>query len=1258
VKSNSWGPDDYGTLVEGPGPLTLAALHSAATSGRNGKGTIFLWAAGNGGDVGDDSNYDGYANSIHTIAIGATDSTGGRAYYSEPGSNLVVCAPSDGTGSMLGITTTDRTGSLGYNTASSASGGDYTNDFGGTSSATPTAAGNVALMLEQNPDLGWRDVQEILIRSAHHCRPADAGWATNGAGWQFHHDFGAGLIDAAAAVSLAATWTNLAAQTSTYVTPADLPAAIPDSQAAGVTRSFDLSTTHLRVEHATVKLSVSHTARGNLEITLISPSGMSSRLATPHADTGNDYTNWTFSSVRHWGELATGTWTLKIADLGTSGNTTGGTLTAAELTLYGTATAPVNPAPLVHITQPASGQVFSPETSVTVAITATDLTAAGNPGTLSQVELLDNGSSLGTTSTAPYSFTFVPGSGAHTLVAYATDDDGATGTSAPVAFTVANQAPRITAATLSATGQSYADVPLAVTSVTASDPEGAPLTPFYQWQSSTDGSSFSAEPGATAAELPVAPSHAARLWRCEITVSDGENSSPPFTTAAVNLLTRPPPTATAGEAFTYTSGLVLRGSAAELSRAALINEFSQGSGTAEWVELLTLRAGSFRNWSLADNSNARLTFADSAAWDAIPAGTLIVIYNGAAKDPLLPADTSDPATGRMVLASSDPELFAGSFPAWPSFANSGDAVVLRDATGTVVSQLGYGNDPTWQPNLGTVDSGQAAYYAGGDDLGSATAANWVTTTATVARKPQPRAAGDPFISEYVEGSSNNKAIEIFNPGTAPLDLAATACQLEAYHNGASTPNYTINLTGTIAAGGTHVIKYYQASALIPAQQLSTELSFNGDDALVLKKGGAVIDRFGQVGYDPGTAWTAGGVTTQNQTLRRKPAIHQGDPATGDAFDPSVEWLPFPVDDFSGLGSHTSEPASPALMLSVIPATFSENAGAAAASATVTVATAPAADLTISLTSSDPTAATVPELLTLPAGLTSVEFPVSAVDDPVRDGSQPVTLTATAAGWLAAVAELTVTDDEAPPEGVTPGSANAPANQEFVTALRDGLFELPARFRLGPAAQVPAGLELDPVTGVLAGTLAAEAAPGAYEITIERHNTLGEVVAQTFTLTVFADPESAFTSYLAAAGVPADQRGPADDPDGDGQVNLLEFALGGHPNNAGDNARIHSRLADSDDPDTPGNLLLTIAVRMGTPAFTGTPAPGATHDGLTYSVEGSADLVDFNTLVLVVDPQTAGLPAAPTGYEYRSFSLDRSNHLPAPGFLRVRVTTAP
>jgi hypothetical protein len=131
-------------------------------------------------------------------------------------------------------------------------------------------------------------------------------------------------------------------------------------------------------------------------------------------------------------------------------------------------------------------------------------------------------------------------------------------------------------------------------------------------------------------------------------------------------------------------------------------------------------------------------------------------------------------------------------------------------------------------------------------------------------------------------------------------------------------------------------------------------------------------------------------------------------------------------------------------------------------------------------------------------------------------------------------------------------------------------------------------------------------------------------------------------------------GPDADPDRDGQVNSVEFVLGGHPDNAAVNAIIHSRVADSNDPDIAEELLLTIAVRTGTPAFTGTPSPSAVSDGFTCTVQGSADLADFSTLVLVVAPETTGLPAPPAGYEYRSFSLDQAT---GGGFLRVQVTAA-
>ena len=132
-------------------------------------------------------------------------------------------------------------------------------------------------------------------------------------------------------------------------------------------------------------------------------------------------------------------------------------------------------------------------------------------------------------------------------------------------------------------------------------------------------------------------------------------------------------------------------------------------------------------------------------------------------------------------------------------------------------------------------------------------------------------------------------------------------------------------------------------------------------------------------------------------------------------------------------------------------------------------------------------------------------------------------------------------------------------------------------------------------------------------------------------------------------------GPNADPDGDGQSNAVEFALGGTPNSGAGLAKIHSFTADSDDLDGDAELLLTIAVRSGTPVFAGSPSPAATKDGFTVAIQGSLDLTGFSAPVTPVGPFTTGLPAAPGGYEYRTFSLDGSGGLPSKGFLRVQVT---
>jgi hypothetical protein len=156
-----------------------------------------------------------------------------------------------------------------------------------------------------------------------------------------------------------------------------------------------------------------------------------------------------------------------------------------------------------------------------------------------------------------------------------------------------------------------------------------------------------------------------------------------------------------------------------------------------------------------------------------------------------------------------------------------------------------------------------------------------------------------FISEYIEGSSNNKALEIYNGTGAPVDLAANNYSVQMCFNGSAACTLTIGLTGTVAAGDVYVLAHSSAVAAILTQADQTNGSgwFNGNDAVVLLKGAAVVDSIGQRGFDPGTQWGSGFTSTADNTLRRKPTIHAGDTNTLDAFDPAVEWNGFANDTF-------------------------------------------------------------------------------------------------------------------------------------------------------------------------------------------------------------------------------------------------------------------------------------------------------------------------------------------------------------------------
>jgi predicted extracellular nuclease len=208
---------------------------------------------------------------------------------------------------------------------------------------------------------------------------------------------------------------------------------------------------------------------------------------------------------------------------------------------------------------------------------------------------------------------------------------------------------------------------------------------------------------------------------------------------------------------------------------------------------------------------------------------------------------------------------------------------------------------------------------------------WSFTTAATSSVPTL------FFSEYVEGSSFNKALEIYNGTGAAVDLAAGGYSVRLYSNGAATPGNSINLTGTLANGDVLVLAHASATFVLLADVVSSAVvNFNGDDAVELVANGITLDVIGQVGFDPGTAWGTAPTRTQDQTLRRKASVLAGDTNGSDAFDPSLEWDGFAIDTFDGLGSHLDTPPPGDVAPSVTATTPANGASAVALNADISI----------------------------------------------------------------------------------------------------------------------------------------------------------------------------------------------------------------------------------------------------------------------------------------------------------------------------------
>ncbi|MEM7146476.1 MAG: S8 family serine peptidase [Verrucomicrobiota bacterium] len=662
VSNNSWGfTAPFSTT---PGPLTEAAFETGAMD----NDVIYCFSAGNDRSDFRRAEHSRLAGSPYTISVAAAGHDGQVATYSSWGAANVISAPSQTqTGASVGnlanraIATVDRTGANGYNSGTfngwlpNFTQQEYTRTFNGTSAASPIAAGICALVQEAymaangGAKLGFRDMQEILIATATQIDPTDPSWFTNRAGQHFSEKYGAGLINANAAVTAALTYGPRLENQGQYMDEevSGVLAGVPIvSGGAAVTDLFDFQGQGIRVEHVIVDLDINHPVVGDLEITITSPQGNSAtqtvsrineavpagQLATFSAMNRPFPTGWEFMSVQFWGEGADGVWSVTVQD---TVNTPGGGIIANR-----TGNGTYNGATLRILGTPGTGGNSPP--------TITNAFLTPNPRALDDEDIGLPASNI--TASDPdgdqIGFSYLWEESANGEDFYFIYPDGDT---------------------------FYDTLPASVTK------PGYAYRGCVRAHDQTDGFS---DP----------------IFHTDYTFCDSQ----PIETATVGV-----------EYCFDVDLFVERPHSAAGDNRVVFNEFCQGqTGDQEWFELLVTQDVDMRGWTLHDSYLFwDVRFNQHPMWANVPKGALILVYNGEQPDPQLPADDYSFTDGSnvVVIGSTNTTYFdvPSSGTGWGEIIdNIPQHASLRDANMHIVDAFSINGDTTFPPTMAAPHIGE------------------------------------------------------------------------------------------------------------------------------------------------------------------------------------------------------------------------------------------------------------------------------------------------------------------------------------------------------------------------------------------------------------------------------------------------------------------------------------------------------------------------------------------------------------------------